>query len=152
MTAGIHAAARAFLVAANVAMVADALLALLTSALSVTGPAGHSPWWVEAHLVERCRWVVLALLLMAVTGWMAEAEPREDPAVWRGTGMAVIGVPLLWIAATWIVQAILFTVARRWDVDGQVFLAADYYRRLFVGYVPWLLGGAATMVASRHVR
>jgi hypothetical protein len=64
--------------------------------------------------------------------------------------MAALVVPLLWTLALWIVQAAIFTAADRWDVDGQVFLSADYYRRLLAGYAPWLLAGAAALVLSRH--
>ncbi len=60
-------------------------------------------------------------------------------------------IPLLWLAAFWLVQATIFTVFDRWEIDGQAYLAADYYRRVFAGYAPWLLGGIACLVASRHV-
>jgi hypothetical protein len=46
----------------------------------------------------------------------------------------------------------LFTVAGRWDVDGQIFLSPGYYQGLRVDYVPWFLGGASTTAAGRHVR
>ena len=62
--------------------------------------------------------------------------------------MAVITVPVAWFAAGWIVQAVLFTLAGRWDVDGRAYLAADYYRRLLTSYLPWLFGGAATLALA----
>ena len=66
-------------------------------------------------------------------------------------GGLAAAVPLLWLAAFWLVQATIFTVFDRWDIDGQAYLSTDYYRRVFAGYAPWLLGGIACLVASRHV-
>lgn len=147
------AAARALLVAALVALAADGLLALVTGLADVTARGAGPPWWVAAHVVERSRWVVAALLLMAIGRRDPGAWPIADPAdVWRLVGTAVIVVPLLWTLATWIVQAGLFTAAGRWDVDGRVFLSAGFYRQAFVDYVPWLLGGITTRAVARHVR
>ena len=153
----LHAGSRAFLLASVVALVADVVLATLTGLVSVARPEAGAPWWVAGHVVERSRWVVLALLVMTAArggrlGETAVPAPRQTRrGTWRTVGVAVVTVPLLWIAATWIVQAVLVTVAGRWDVDGQIFFAAELYRRTFTGYAPWLLGGAATIVASRHV-
>ena len=146
------AMARAFVVAVVTALVADGALALFNGLTDLGG--GGSPWWVQAHLVERGRWVVTALLLMPLAARLAPPEvsvAADAPAAWRAVATAVIVVPLLWILATWIVQATLYTVADRWDVDGRVFLASGYYGRLFMGYAPWLLGGIVTRMASRHV-
>lgn len=153
MSVPFRVAARAFLAAMAAALVADALLGTLTRLVDVIGAGRGVPWWVAAHVVERSRWVVLALLLVVVSRrlpGLPGAGP-DDTAVWRGVGLAVAAMPLLWLAAAWIVQAALFTAAGRWDVDGQVFLAADYYRNLLVGYAPWLLGGSAAVAVSRHV-
>jgi hypothetical protein len=144
-------AAGAFLTAMATALLVDAVLAGFTAALAVTPASGAPPWWVSAHLVERSRWIVLALLGLLV-GRQLERPGADTPAVWRVVGLAVIAVPVAWFAAGWIVQAVLFTLAGRWDVDGRAYLAADYYRRLLTGYVPWLFGGAATVAASRHFR
>ena len=151
----IRAAPRAFLLAMVVSLATDALLAALTSGLSVVRPSAGAPWWVDAHLVERSRWVVLSILLLAVGRRVASSTPAtadSSGAIWRLVGGAVIAIPLLWMVAASIVQATVFTVAGRWDIDGQIYLAPDYYRRLLAGYVPWLIGGAATVAASRHVR
>lgn len=155
MTRPIDAAARAFVAVAIVAMIADALLAAFTGAAAAAGGEAGSPWWVTAHVLERGRWVLFALFsvaaarLIPVGGLAAAAGTRG--AVWRAVGAAAIAVPLLWIAATWAVQAALFTVAGRWAIDGAVFLTAAPYRRALVGYAPWLLAGAAAIVAARHV-
>ncbi len=154
MSGTLRVAARAFLLATLSALAVDALLATLTRLMAVTGAGDSTPWWVAARLVERGRWVVVAALLVAVTRRVASPEGPTPPSravVWRFVGIAVAITPLLWMAATWIVQATLFTVARRWDVDGQVFFAAGYYESLLRGYAPWLLAGAATIAASRHV-
>ena len=152
MNGPLRVAARAFLLATLTALVVDAVLATLTGLVAVAGAGDGTPWWVAAHLVERGRWVVVAVLLVAVAGRVASPEePPGRAAVWRWVGMAVVTAPLLWIAATWIVQATLFTLAGRWEVDGQVFLAAGYYQSLLRGYAPWLLAGATTIAVSRHV-
>lgn len=144
------AAARALLCAALVALAADGLLALVTGLADVTARGGGPPWWVAAHVVERGRWVVAALLLMAVSGRPGASDDR--PAAWRWVGLAVVAAPLVWVVAGWIVQALLVTVAGQWDVDGQVFVSAGLYRRAFVDYVPWLLGGVTTRAIAGHLR
>lgn len=144
------AAARALLCAALVALAADGLLALVTGLADVTARGGGPPWWVAAHVAERGRWVVAALLLMAVAG--RDGAGADRPVAWRWVGLAVVTAPLLWVVSGWIVQALLFTVAGRWDVDGQVFLSVGFYRRAFVEYVPWLLGGLTTRVVAGHLR
>lgn len=154
MTAYAAGAARALVVVTAVALAADALLGLLTGAVSSVAGGPAAPWWVTGHVVERGRWVVFALLLAGsarpiVAGDAGEGAARTD-AAWRAVGRAAMVVPLLWIAALWIVQAGIFTAADRWDIDGQVFVSADYYRRLLAGYAPWLLAGAAARVLSRH--
>jgi hypothetical protein len=151
-------ATRAFLVATITAALADVLLAAFTGAgaAALDQPPGP-PWWVAAHVLERSRWVVLAAVGVVLArrldaGRSGDAAGVDEPAVWRAIGMAVAAGPIAWFAAGWIVQAVLFTVAGRWDIDGRAYLAADYYRRLLAGYVPWLLAGATTIALGRHVR
>lgn len=148
-------AARALVATLVVVLMADALLGALTGAVSSVGGGPGAPWWITGHLVERARWVVFGLLLLAV----ARATPLRTlvdiplttAAAWRLVGGLAITVPLLWLASFWLVQATIFTVFDRWDIDGQAYLTTDYYRRVFAGYAPWLLGGIAGLVASRHV-
>ena len=150
-----RAAPRAFLLAMVISLVTDALLAALTSGLRVAQASAGAPWWVDGHLVARSRWVVLAVLLVIVGRRLtptAATAPGRGGAVWRFVGAAVIAIPILWIAAAWIVQATVFTVAGRWDIDGRLFISPEYYRRLLVAYVPWLAGGVAAIAMSRHVR
>lgn len=142
-------ASLAFLAATVAALVVDAVLQTLIGVASVTSQGSTAPWWVTAHLVARGRWVALAALVVIASRPLPDAPPGGR--AWRVTGTAVMAVPLLWVLAQWIVTAILFTLARRWDVDGRVFLEAGYYRGLLEAYVPWLLGGAAVVSASSHV-
>ena len=148
-------AARALVATLVVVLLADALLGVLTGAVSSVGGDPGAPWWITGHVVERARWVVFGLLLLGA----ARATPLRSlvdvplttAAAWRLVGGLAVAVPLLWLAAFWLVQATIFTVFDRWEIDGQAYLAADYYRRVFAGYAPWLLGGIACLVASRHV-
>lgn len=149
----LSSAGRALLVATLVALIADALLGALTGAVSSVGGGPSAPWWVAGHLVERSRWVVFALLVTGAArlGSVADLLDTLRPAAaWRLVGVAAVAVPLLWTLSLWIVQAVLFTAADRWDIDGRLFLSADYYRRVLAGYAPWLLGGVACVVLGRH--
>lgn len=148
-------AARALVATLVAVLVVDALIGALTGVLSSVGGGPDAPWWITGHLVERTRWLVFGLLTLVTvrTGPLAPLldAPPSPSAAWRVVGALAIAVPLLWLAAFWIVQATIFTVFDRWDVDGQVYLAADYYRRVVAGYAPWLLAGVACLMASRHV-
>lgn len=154
MTSFAASAARALVVVTLVALAADALLGGLTGAVSSVGGAPSAPWWVTGHVVERSRWAVFALLLAGSARLMLPADVPDGvarvTAAWRAVGIGALVVPLLWIAALWIVQVVIFTAADRWDIDGQVFRSADYYRRVLAGYAPWLLAGATAIVLSRH--
>ena len=154
MNAALRIAARALLLAMMTALVVDAVLATVTGLVAVTGDGDGTPWWVAAHLVERGRFVVAAAVLVAMSARLAAPDgpaPPGSAAVWHFVGSAVVVAPLLWIVATWVVQATLFTLAQRWDVDGQIFLTVGYYQSLLRGYAPWLLAGATTIAVSRHV-
>lgn len=148
-------AARALVATLLLVLVVDALIGVFTGALSTVGGGPDAPWWITGHLVERTRWLVFGLLALAAvrTGPAATLldAPLSPAAAWRVVGALAIAVPLLWLAAFWVVQATIFTAFDRWDVDGQVYLAADYYRRVVAGYAPWLLAGVACLMASRHV-
>lgn len=148
-------AARALVATLIVVLVADASIGALTGALSAAGGGPGAPWWATGHLLERSRWAVFGLLVLGaarVAPVVLQLDrPPTSAAAWRMVGALAIAVPLLWLAALWIMQATIFTVFHRWDVDGQAYLAADYYRRVAAGYAPWLAGGIACLLASRHV-
>lgn len=149
-------AVRAFLVVVGVALGVDALLGVLTGAVSSVGGGPGGPWWVSGHVLERSRWLVFVLLLAVALRTAPLGDPLDaltaPREAWRLVGTLSMLIPVLWIVASWIVQAALFTLADRWDVDGQIFRSPDYYRQLFAGYAPWLLGGAASVVLGRHAR
>jgi hypothetical protein len=152
----VRAYATAFLVATAAALVVDAALQLALDAVRVSAYGG-APWWVTAHLVERGRWVALALLLWWVGPRLFATERvvnnqagvAGDP--WRQVAVAVIALPLLWIAATWLVSALRFTLLASWDTDGRVFLSGDYYRGLLLDLAPWMLAAAVVRAVSRHM-
>ena len=118
---------------------------------------GGAPWWVTAHLIERGRWVVLALILW----WLAPrllADGAESGSLsttpseaWRRVAIAAIAVPLLWIAATWLVSAARFTLLASWGTEGRVFLSSDYYRGLLLDLAPWGMAAAVVSAARRHL-
>ncbi|MEZ5288149.1 MAG: hypothetical protein R2712_25800 [Vicinamibacterales bacterium] len=149
--------ATAFVWATMVALVVDAALQLALDAVRVTGFGGGAPWWITANIVARGRWVVLAGLLWVCAPWLAdEAHGGPGHAVtrveaWRRVGVCVALVPMLWVAATWVVTALRFTLLASWATDGRVFLAADYYRGILIDYVPWLLAGIVILAVRRHL-
>lgn len=154
MPSGVKHVTDGLLLVAAVALVADALLGVLTGTLSSVSAGPAAPWWVAGHVLERSRWLVFALLATAVARLVADDGDAavSRPAAWRAVGVAAIAVPLLWTLALWLVQAVIFTAADRWAIDGEIFRSGDYYRRTFAAYAPWLLGGIAALVAQRHVR
>jgi hypothetical protein len=153
----VRAYAAAFVIATSAALVVDAALQLGLDAVHVSQFGGGVPWWVTAHLVERGRWVVLALLLWWLTPRLV-ADSAESGSLsttpseaWRRVAVTVFAVPLLWIAATWIVSAGRFTLLGSWDTDGRVFLSGDYYRGVLLELAPWGMAAALVSAARRHL-
>jgi hypothetical protein len=153
----VRAHADAFLVATIVALFVDAAMQLATEAIRVSPYGGGAPWWVTAHLIERGRWVVLALVLRSLEPrLMRNGEPpgpagAAAPEAWRQVAIAIVAVPLAWIAATWIASAVRITLLGSWAFDGRVFLSFAYYRGLAIDLVPWALAAAALMTVRRHL-
>ena len=148
----------AFVAAMLAALVGNALLQLGLDAVRVSAYGGGTPWWVTAQLIERGRWVVMALLLHALAPLLLEGDEDDAaaPAIdrqasWHTVGAAVLYVPLLWILATWVVSALRFTLLGSWGSEGQVFLSPGYYRGLTLDYVPWLMGGGVVWGVKRHL-
>lgn len=153
--------ADAFVVATAAALGIDTVLRLALEAARVSGGGGDAPWWITANVIERGRWVALAVLLRVAAPRLlaptAEQVPGrgaggdERAGAWRAIGWSVIALPLAWILATWIVSAVRFTLLGSWSTEGQVFLAVGYYRGLAMDYVPWLMAGAAVLGVRRHL-
>lgn len=144
---------RAFLFAMVMAVIVDMLLAMMTRLTAVFGGPG-TPWWVAGHVLERAQWILFAaaLVMLARRGDDGSAcGPGVRTGAWRATGLAVAILPVLWTLAGVAIQLALVTAAGRWAIDGQMYLAPDFYRRLLVVHVPWILAGATTVVVSRHV-
>ena len=154
---GDHAAA--FVTAAAAALVVDAGLQLALDAVAVSAYGGGAPWWITAHLIERGRWVVFAVLVWCLAPRVLSREDvmdeprasRDAAEAWRQTGVAVMTIPLLWVLATWMVSAVRFTLLGSWSTDGLVFLSSGYYRGLLVDYAPWLMAGVTVLGVRRHV-
>ena len=113
---------------------------------------------ITAHLVERGRWVVLAALMWWIAKRFGSAEEGVVPlgaesrrTAWRDVAIAVAAVPLLWIAATWVVTALRFTLLGSWTSDGRVFVSPDYYRGLLLDLTPWLMASATLWVVRPHL-
>lgn len=152
-----RAHATAFVAAMVAALVGNALLQLGLDAVA-SGYGGGAPWWITAEIIDRGRWVALALILHAVAPVLLEDENRpgpapsaDRPACWRAVGVAVLCVPLLWILATWVVSALRFTLLGSWSTEGQAFLSPGYYGGLAMGYVPWLIGGGVVLGVRGHL-
>lgn len=148
----------AFLAATIAALLGNAALQFALDAVTVRQYGGAAPWWVTAELIDRGRWVVFAGLLWLLAphllrGWReaAPAGEGEQADAWRRVSMLVWTLPLLWVAATWLVSAARFTALGSWDTEGLAFVSADYYRALLLDYAPWLMGGAVVRVMGRHV-
>jgi len=157
--ASLRSHAAAFLVAAIGALVGNAVLQLALDAVSVRQYGGGAPWWITAEVIERGRWVVFAGLLWLLAppllrGWH-EAAPRvvdeRSGEAWRRVSLLVWTMPLLWVAATWLVSAVRFTALGSWGTDGLAFVSPEFYRALLLDYAPWLMGGAVVRAVGRHV-
>lgn len=152
--------ATAFVVATLAALVGNGVLQLALDAVAVGSYGGGAPWWVTAEVIERGRWVVFAVLLrMAGPRLLASsasslASPEGDDersAAWQRVGLLVLILPLLWIAATWVVSAVRFTALDSWGTEGLAFRSTDYYQALLLDYAPWLIGGSVVKGVGRHL-
>ncbi|MCC7126129.1 MAG: hypothetical protein IT178_14865 [Acidobacteria bacterium] len=148
-------AATAFFVAMTAALAGNAVLQLALDAMTVGGGSG-SPWWLVAGVIERGRWVALAGLLWLVAPRLLPhsadgAAPLARADVWQRVALLVLVLPLLWIAATWLVSALRFTALGSWTTEGRVFVAPEYYHGLLLDYAPWVIGGVVTRAVGRHL-
>jgi hypothetical protein len=148
----------AFLAATVAALVGNAALQLALDAVAVRQYGGGAPWWVTTEVIDRGRWVVFAGLLWLVVPHLLRGKSETAPAAqdepadaWRRVSTLVWTLPLLWVAATWLISAARFTALASWDTEGLAFVSPDYYRALLLDYAPWLIGGAVVRVGGRHV-
>ena len=163
----LRTASAALLVATAVALVVNGLLQLLVDAVSIQSYGSGTPWWIVAELPTHGRWVVAAALLWLVspviTGSDEGAEAVETAAarsatggarrahVWFQVGTAVMLLPLVWAAASWLVVATRITLAGSWDIEGRGLLTAEYYQRVAIEWLPWLLSGIVMRRLSAHL-
>lgn len=147
----------AALAGASVALVCDALLEWVLTAVDI---AGTSRRWPGPRPFARSVWIVASALVWLIAPFLAaRLEPDEtvvtDSAMARPTairlvGLAAIVTPLLWVIATWLAAAARITLGGDWAVDGRVWLEPAYYSALVVDNGPWVLAGAALLAWARH--
>jgi hypothetical protein len=148
----VQTVAAIFVVGSLLVLVVDAALHLALAAVRV-GETGL-PWWVNAHVVERSVWVVMALLLWLGSrglGAGAGTPGVSRAAAARLVGGAMIAVPIAWFTATVVVLAVRITARASWPVDGRIFLEPYYYSNAILTHAPWMLAGVVLVAASRHL-
>jgi hypothetical protein len=139
-----------------VALLADLLLQAALSLVRV-GPGGAD--WLTPVLIARGRWVVVGALLWAIAPRLeavsvdhpAEARaPVTWPRALRTAGVAMILLPVVWLAAIVVVRALTITLGGDWSIDGRVFVSSYFYSNLFIDYAPWTMAGATLFAIARH--
>lgn len=147
------ALARAFLAGTVLVLLADSVLHLALAAVRVSDVA--APWWVNARVVERSAWVVMASLLwLAVRGGMlgdGQAVTWSREAAFRLVGACMIAVPIAWTLATIVVTLVRTALASARDGGLAIFLEPYFYSDLVLRNAPWLLAGAVLLTVSRHL-
>jgi len=146
----------AALVGAAVALVADVLLQAALSLVRV-GPGAAD--WLTPVLVARGRWVVVGALLWAIAPRLAAAgvdrtaealAPMTWPGALRTAGVAMILLPVVWLAAIVAVRALAITLGGDWSMDGRVFVSSYFYSNLVIDYAPWAMAGVTLYAIARH--
>jgi hypothetical protein len=154
----VRALAMAFGVGALIALFVDAALRNALAAIKSPGVSSHTPWWVVGLVIERSVWIAAALF-----AWLlAPVASRITSRLWRAghvvsrsaaldvVGRAMVGLPLLWLLATWFVLAAKVTLDGGWSSEGRVFLSVDYYANILLAYTPWAAGGVTLLTLRRH--
>jgi hypothetical protein len=72
-------------------------------------------------------------------------------AAWSLAGGAMIVLPPIWIAATWLVMTTRMFMAGTWSTSSRIFLEPAFYSDLILGYAPWFLAGVTLLLLRRHV-
>jgi hypothetical protein len=145
-------------VGAAAALLVDVGLQNALVAARSPGVSSTTPWWVIGRVMERSTWVAAALLLWVLAPGLSRIASRVWPAdyvVGRSAaldivGRAMIGMPLLWLLATWLAGAVKITLAGSWGSEGRIFVAGYYYYNVLLAYTPWVGGGITLLALRRH--
>jgi len=166
MTHTARPGAAALVAATTIALVVNAVLQVLVDAVSIRAVGSGTPWWVVAELPVRGRWVVAAALLWLVSPVFDDSQPATSPtgtgrtdhdteiaraAVWTRVGTAVMLLPLVWTAASWLIVATRITLAGSWDIEGRGLLSSEYYQRMAIDWLPWLMAGVTMRRLATHI-
>jgi hypothetical protein len=145
----------AFTTGAAIAVVFDALLQVLTSAIRLSGGI-RPPWW--ARLSERGSWIALGLVLWLAAPllgeWIDNLVPRARlprRTIWEMVGIGMLTLPLGHLLGQWIVLAMQFTVAGTWLSEGRIFLSSAYYGQVLLSVTPWMAAGAIVRGWAKHL-
>jgi hypothetical protein len=147
----------AFVIGTVMALLVDAALQNALAAVQSPGVDVLAPWWVIGRIVERSVWVAAALLAWfaspALSRALSDLLPRHHlgrAGAFQCVGRLMICVPLVWLAATWLVLAVKMTLVNSWGTEGRVFISSYYYSVVLLGYAPWAGAGLALLALSRH--
>jgi hypothetical protein len=148
----------AFVIGAVMALLVDAALQNAIAAAQSPGGGSLAPWWVNGRVVERGVWVAAALLAWLASPTLSRALSVLWPLdhhvgradAFQVVGRSMISVPLVWLAATWLVLAVKMTLVGSWGTEGRVFVSSYYYSAVLLGYAPWAGGGITLLALSRH--
>jgi hypothetical protein len=155
MRAIVRHTANAFTIGAAIALVVDALLQVLTSAVRIT--AGVTPpWW--SRIAENSVWVALGLVLWLcgplLGEWIDDLIPHSHiprRTIWELAGIAMLTLPIGHILGQWIVLAMQLTVAGTWGSEGSIFLSNTYYGSVLLSITPWMAAGAIVRAWAHHM-
>jgi hypothetical protein len=158
MQRSIRNLATAFALGAAAALVIDAALQNALDAARSPGTSSLTPWWVVGRVIERSTWVAAALLVRLAApslARMAWATRQGDAlglaAASELAGRVLIGAPIVWLLANWLVWIAKMTLVGSWASEGRLFLAPHYYSTLLLWYLPWAGGGVVLLTLKRHV-
>ena len=159
MTGSIRNLAMVFGVGALAALLIDVALQNALAAAQSPGVPSITPWWVIGHVMERSMWIAAALLVWLLAPRIHGVAPQvfaTELVVGRSAaldvvGGAMIGVPLVWLGATWLVWIVKITLLGSWGSEGRVFMMGYYYYNVLLAYAPWAGGGVTLLALRRHV-
>jgi hypothetical protein len=158
-TVSVRRVAAASVAGSLVALACDALLLLVLAAAQVRGGV---VWWAGVRLTERSAWMAAAGLVWLGAGIVAAQLQETIPAppaaalgsraALRLVGLVMVGWPVVWLVATWVVLAVRLTAGGGWPYEGRVFLDSYYYSSALTSNAPTILGGLVLLAVARHWR